>query len=333
MNRQIGSTVLSALALLAPATAAAAQDPAASTVVYLVRHAETAADGTRDPALSDAGRDRAGRLARMLASAGLTAIHTTPFQRTRGTARAVAEPVGLTAAEYDPGDMEGFAAMLKEAGGRHLVVGHSNTTPALVGLLGGDPGGPIAEDEYGRVYRLDIAATGVTTAILGYPGGYLADPPPPAGAGPGADPADVETVEALVAALYDVISGPAGEPRDWDRLRGLFLPTARMIPVQRTPDGRVARRAMTVEDYVRTSGPVIERMGFREHEVARQVEQFGDVAHVFSTYAGFREGDTEPFLEGLNTIQLVYDGERWWISSLAWSPARPDLPIPPRYRG
>lgn len=144
-------------------------------------------------------------------------------------------------------------------------------------------------------------------------------------------PGDVESLDAIVAALYDVISGPTGQARDWDRMRSLFLPTARLIPVQRNAAGEVAYRAITVDEYVEGAGPGIEAMGFREHEVARRVDAFGDVAHVFSTYEGFREGDEEPFLSGLNSIQLIFDGSRWWIASLAWSPTRPDLPIPPEY--
>lgn len=316
----------------APAVAEAEAQEAGLTTVYLVRHAETQADGSADPPLSAAGEARAERLARMLAGAGLTSIHTTPYRRATATAGAVGRAVGVAPAEYDPADLAAFAAKLREQGGAHLVVGHSNTTPALVQLLGGDAAGGIPEGEYGRVYQLTLGAAATRTAVLGYPGGPLAEPPHRAGERPAADPADVGSVEAIVAALYDVISGPAGEAREWDRLRSLFLPTARMVPVQRDEQGRVRHRAMTVEDYVAGSGPMIEKIGFREREVARRVERFGDVAHVFSTYVGHREGDAEPFLEGLNSIQLIHDGDRWWVASLAWSPARPDLPIPPRYR-
>jgi hypothetical protein len=244
----------------------------------------------------------------------------------------VATAAGLTVREYDPADLRGFAARLLEEGGRHLVVGHSNTTPALVQLLGADPAGPIAEDDYGRFYLLTADDDGARVVVSGYPGGFLADPPPAAGATSRAAPGDVESVEALVAALYDVISGPAGQPRNWDRMRSLFLPTARLIPVQRAPDGQVRYRPLTVEEYVRGSGAAIEEMGFREAEVARRIDRFGDVAHVFSTYEGYREGVAEPILSGINSIQLIHDGDRWWIASLTWSPARPELPIPPRYR-
>ncbi len=337
LRTAILATAVLAPAALAPAALApaplTAQVDEAATVVYLVRHAETAPDGTADPALSEAGRERAARLARMVAGAGLTAVHATPYQRTRQTAAPVAAAAGLTVREYDPGDLRGFAARLLNEGGRHLVVGHSNTTPALVQILGADPAGPISEDDYGRFYHLTLDDDGVRSVLSGYPGGFLADPPPAVDAIPEPAAADVESVESIVAALYDVISGPIGEPRDWDRMRSLFLPTARLLPVQRTPDGRVVHRALTVEDYIRGSGATLEEIGFRESEVARRVERFGDVAHVFSTYEAHRDGVAEPILRGVNSIQLIRSGGRWWIASLTWSAERPDLPIPPRYRG
>ncbi|HET7275145.1 MAG TPA: hypothetical protein VFI91_08175 [Longimicrobiaceae bacterium] len=144
---------------------------------------------------------------------------------------------------------------------------------------------------------------------------------------------DTESVDAIIAALYDVISGPTGEPRDWDRLRSLFLPTARMIPTQRAPDGTVRYRTMTVDEYIETSGPMLESVGFTEGEISRELVQFGDVAHVFSTYEAYRDGSTEPLVRGINSIQLIFDGSRWWISSIAWSPERADFPIPPEYGG
>jgi phosphohistidine phosphatase SixA len=317
-----------AVALLVAPAVAVAQTP---TVIYLVRHGETVPDAGGDPPLSAEGRARAQRLGAMLAHAGLTQIHTTDLARTRTTARAVSEATGIPLETYEPGRLEAFAERLRARPGVHLVVGHSNTTPALVRLLGGAPGSGIAEDEYGRVYQLTLLPDGVRTAVLGYPGGLLSSPPPTAVAVE-ARPEDVASVEGLVAALYDVISGPAGESRDWDRLRSLFLPTARLVPVQRSSDGGVGYRAMTVEEYIQASGPTLERIGFTEREMARIVERFGDVAHVFSTYEGHREGTPEPLVRGLNSIQMIHDGDRWWVSSLAWSPARPDLPIPPRYR-
>lgn len=201
MTKILGILLLAGFAPAPWSGGLAAQQPA-GTVIYLVRHAETAPDGTPDPALSAEGQARADRLAAMLAPAGLQAVHTTAYRRTRGTAGPVAAAIGLTAREYDPRDLPAFAGRLLAEGGRHLVVGHSNTTPALVAALGGDPGDPIAETEYGRVYVVTAGAGGVHTARLGYPEVSSAAPRP-------ADPTDVASIDGILSALYDVISGPA----------------------------------------------------------------------------------------------------------------------------
>lgn len=147
-----------------------------------------------------------------------------------------------------------------------------------------------------------------------------------------ADPADVESIDAIVAAVYDVISGPAGEARDWDRWRSLFLPGARLIPVGVRQDGTVGHRIMTPEDYVESSGPFLERNGFFEVEIGRVTERFGQVAHLFSAYASRRAADDpEPFARGVNSFQLLNDGTRWWVVSIMWDSERPSNPIPERY--
>lgn len=159
--------------LLAGLLALAAAAPAAAetaSVVFLVRHAEkTSEDGygaPRDPRLTDAGKARAATLARMLAPAGITAIHSTAYRRTRETAAPIAEALGLDVQRYDARLLESFADKLEQSPGRHLVVGHSNTTPALVQLLGGDPGEPIDEaTEYDRLYVLVFGPGDAVTTI------------------------------------------------------------------------------------------------------------------------------------------------------------------------
>jgi hypothetical protein len=149
-----------------------------------------------------------------------------------------------------------------------------------------------------------------------------------------ADPADVSSIDAIVTAVYDVISGPAGEARDWDRWRSLFIEEARLIPVGRTPDGAVRHRVMTPEDYVQMSGDALERNGFFEVEVGRVTEAFGQIAHLFSAYESRRNtDDAEPFARGINSFQLMNDGTRWWVVSIMWDSERPDNPIPDRYIG
>ncbi len=144
--------------------------------------------------------------------------------------------------------------------------------------------------------------------------------------------ADVESIDAIIAALYDVISGPIGAARDWDRFRSLFADGARLIPVGRRPDGSGVMNVMTPEDYVTVAGPQLEASGFRERELARTEDRFGDVVHAFSSYEGTleREGRT---IRGINSIQLRYDGARWWVVTVFWQAERPDLPLPERYRG
>jgi hypothetical protein len=149
-----------------------------------------------------------------------------------------------------------------------------------------------------------------------------------------ADPTDVATVDAIVTAVYDVISGAAGEARDWDRWRSLFIEDARLIPVGRTPEGAVRHSVMTPEDYVQGSGAFLEENGFFEVEVGRVMESFGQIAHLFSTYESRRtEADAEPFARGINSFQLLNDGTRWWVVSIMWDSERPENPIPSRYIG
>lgn len=140
-------------------------------VVFVVRHAEKmkAAD-SEDPAnphLNEAGRARAVELVRLLGEAGITMIHSTAYHRTVETARPLAERIGVAITSYDPRNLEEFAAALRETSGRHLVVGHSNTSPKLVELLGGVPGPPIDEpSEYDRLYLLKLGEDATTTIVI-----------------------------------------------------------------------------------------------------------------------------------------------------------------------
>jgi broad specificity phosphatase PhoE len=153
--------VLLLVALLS-VTAREVSAQAGATVVYVVRHAERAEDGTNDPPISEVGWVRARLIARIFEDAGLTKLHTTDFKRTRSTLAPVSDATGLEPAVYDPSDLPGFAARLRSSPGRHLVSGHSNTNTALVEALGGDPGGPIGEMEYDRAYVVVILPDGST---------------------------------------------------------------------------------------------------------------------------------------------------------------------------
>ena len=147
-----------------------------------------------------------------------------------------------------------------------------------------------------------------------------------------ADPKDVLSPETIVAAVYDVISGPAGQKRNWDRMRTLFVPDARMIPIGKRPTGEITRRVLTVEDYIGNSGPFLEKDGFFETEIGKKTEQFGNIVHVFSTYESKRTlKDEKPFMRGINSFQLWYDGKRWWVITILWQSETKDTPIPEKY--
>jgi len=136
---------------------------------------------------------------------------------------------------------------------------------------------------------------------------------------------DLESIDGIVAAVYEVISGPAGE-RDWDRERALFVPGARLVP-----SGSVAGMAtgvMDLEGYIASRGPYFAAHGIWETEIAREVFEFGSFAHVLSSYEMRHAPDGPAFLRGINSIQLSHDGRRWWIVSLVWDNERPGLVVP-----
>jgi len=146
---------------------------------------------------------------------------------------------------------------------------------------------------------------------------------------------DVATMDAIIAAVYGSISGPAGA-RDWDRLRSLFHPSARLIrcfPSQEEKEkGLMATRMFSIEEFIKAIEPRVKTEGFYEREIARRVERFGAVAHVFSTYESrHAEGDPEPFTRGINSIQLFFDGKRWWTVTIFWDSERPGQAIPNEY--
>ncbi|MDP2497294.1 MAG: DUF4440 domain-containing protein [Candidatus Palauibacterales bacterium] len=144
----------------------------------------------------------------------------------------------------------------------------------------------------------------------------------------------MESPEAIVAAVYDVISGGAAEERDWERFRSLFRPEGRLVPSGRGPGGEAGYRVLTVDEYVGNASKAFAKQGFFEREVHAEVERFGDIAHVFSTYESRRSpDDAEPFQRGINSFQLWFDGDRWWILHVLWHGEREGAPIPEEYGG
>lgn len=143
---------------------------------------------------------------------------------------------------------------------------------------------------------------------------------------------DVVSLDAIMSALYGVISGDAGEKRDWDRFRYLFVEEARLMPSGKNPEGEVGYRILSPDGYVERSGAWLEENGFHEVEIHRVVEEYGSLVHLFSTYESYRsKADEEPFARGINSIQLMNDGNRWWILHIYWLGETEELPLPAKY--
>jgi hypothetical protein len=169
-------------------------------------------------------------------------------------------------------------------------------------------------------------------AAQGAPASSLVSPA--ASAVPAARPADVSSMDAIIKAVYDVISGPADQQRDWNRMRSLFVPGARLIAVHTGKDSPNVARVLSVEDYIRLAEPLMAKKGFFERESHRTVERFGDIAQVFSTYESrYVATDAKPFERGINSFQLMFDGQRWWVVTIYWQGENPDRPIPKQYGG
>jgi hypothetical protein len=156
------------------------------------------------------------------------------------------------------------------------------------------------------------------------------------GRSPTANHQDVESIDAIVNAAYALISGLAGQERDWNRVRSLFLPQARLIPISRQPGVRAPDEGtpepLDLDSYIARVSEYFSTNGFFEKEIARRTEQFDRIAHVFSTYESRHQpDDPEPFMRGINSIQLFHDGRRWWIVTIYWQQERPEHPIPAEY--
>ena len=134
---------------------------------------------------------------------------------------------------------------------------------------------------------------------------------------------DVESIDGIVRAVYETISGPAGT-RDWERERSLLAAGARLHPTRAKEDGNGGiMDVFDVEEYIASRTPFFAVNDFHEVEVARRVDRFGNIAQVWSQYEGRRTPDGEPFVRGVNSIQLFNDGDRWWIVSILWDNERP----------
>ena len=148
----------------------------------------------------------------------------------------------------------------------------------------------------------------------------------------GAKPSDVASPDAILAATYDVISGPAEQERDWDRMRSLFYPGARLIRTEAKKEGGLHAAVLTPEDFIERAGNYFKKNGFYEREIARRAERWGSLMQVFSTYESRHDPkDPAPFARGINSFQLFFDGTRWWIMTIYWADESTQTPLPPEF--
>jgi hypothetical protein len=143
-------------------------------------------------------------------------------------------------------------------------------------------------------------------------------------------PDDVGSLDGIIAAYYDVISGPAGQPRQWSRDRTLYVPEIRFVSMSMGKDGKPVARTMTHQQFVDASDKSLQG-GFYEKEVHRETQRFGNIAHVFSTYESRTKADGPIIARGINSIQAYWDGKRWWITNAIWDEERADNQLPAEY--
>lgn len=142
---------------------------------------------------------------------------------------------------------------------------------------------------------------------------------------------DTQSLENLLTAMYECISGPAGVPRDWKRMRSLYYPGAVLMRTSVAEHDSPEASFMTVDDFIESAEPYFHTYPFFEIEINRTVETFGNVTHVMSTYESRKSPNGKPFARGINSIQLYHDGSRWWIISMIWDIERDGNQIPQRY--
>lgn len=141
---------------------------------------------------------------------------------------------------------------------------------------------------------------------------------------------DVQSIDAVVKALYDVISGDPGAPRDWARFRYLFKADARLIPTRKGEAGELTYRTLSPDEYVQLFSSRIPT-GFFERELSRTSEEYGTVAHVFSTYETKEKKDGPVTNRGINSIQLFKDKDRYYIINIFWCAESLGFPLPEKY--
>lgn len=149
---------------------------------------------------------------------------------------------------------------------------------------------------------------------------------------PKAKPEDVSSVDALIRTYYESTAGEPNQPRDWDRFRSLFLPQGRLIATRPAAGGVAGAAFLTATEYVEANKKYFEKGGFMDTEVSRRTEEFGAMTQVWSTYESRRSKDEpKPYVRGINSFQVLKDGQRYWIVSVFWDYEREGVALPEKY--
>jgi len=146
-----------------------------------------------------------------------------------------------------------------------------------------------------------------------------------------ARPDDVSTLDGIMKAFYEVISGPAGQPRQWSRDRTLYISDIRFVAMSVDKNRKPVPHITTHQQFVEAANSALVKDGFFETEIHRNTQRFGNLAHIFSTYESRTKPDGPVIARGINSVELFWDGTRWWIASGVWDDERPDNPIPAEY--
>ncbi|MCO4293465.1 nuclear transport factor 2 family protein [Solitalea sp. MAHUQ-68] len=141
-----------------------------------------------------------------------------------------------------------------------------------------------------------------------------------------------EALDKVIKQLYSAISGPAAQQRDTALIRSLFTADARLMPVFANKEQKIGVRVLSVDQYLNGLSRLTKDQGFFEKELSRKIDVYGNIAQVFSTYQSFHNlEDEKPFQRGINSLQLMYDGQTWKILNITWNAETPENPIPGRY--
>lgn len=139
-------------------------------------------------------------------------------------------------------------------------------------------------------------------------------------------------IQLVVDALYMLISGPGSQPRDWAAQRALFMPQAHMVRTVLDAEGQPRPEVIALADYAANYEAKMAGRDFYEVGLRCRIEQFGNIAHAFSSYVAYADlGRRQQLKRGINSIQLYRVDGQWKVAAMVWDDERPGLAIPDRY--